>query len=52
MTRGLLNVETDAVKAADAMLAHIEANIKKTGYLEVNHMYKLPLLPLNYPIIT
>jgi carbon-monoxide dehydrogenase catalytic subunit len=31
VTGGLLNVETDAVKAADAMLAHIEANRKRIG---------------------
>ena len=31
VTGGLLNVETDAVKAADDILAHIEANRKKLG---------------------
>lgn len=31
VTGGLLDVETDAVKAADAMLAHIETNRKKLG---------------------
>jgi len=31
ITGGLLNVERDPVKAADAMLAHIEANRKKLG---------------------
>jgi carbon-monoxide dehydrogenase catalytic subunit len=31
LTGGLLNVETDPVKAADAMLAHIEANRTKIG---------------------
>jgi carbon-monoxide dehydrogenase catalytic subunit len=31
VTGGLLNVEADAVKAADAMLAHIEANRTKLG---------------------
>ncbi len=31
VTGGLLNVERDAVKAAEGMLAHIEANRKKLG---------------------
>jgi carbon-monoxide dehydrogenase catalytic subunit len=31
VTGGLLNVETDAVKAVDGILAHIEANRKKLG---------------------
>jgi len=31
ITGGLLNVETEPVKAADAMLAHIEANREKLG---------------------
>jgi len=31
ITGGLLNVERDPIKAADAMLAHIEANRKKIG---------------------
>jgi len=31
VTGGLLNVETDPVKAVDAMLAHIEGNRKKLG---------------------
>jgi carbon-monoxide dehydrogenase catalytic subunit len=31
VTGGLLNVEKDPVKAADAMLAHIETNRKKLG---------------------
>ena len=31
VTGGLLNVETDAVKAMDGILAHIEANRKKLG---------------------
>ncbi len=31
MTGGVLNVETDAVKAVDGILAHIEANRKKLG---------------------
>jgi len=31
VTGGLLNVETDAVKAVDAIQAHIEANRKKLG---------------------
>ncbi|MBE0515875.1 MAG: anaerobic carbon-monoxide dehydrogenase catalytic subunit [Methanophagales archaeon] len=31
LTGGLLNVERDPIKAADAMLAHIEANRKKIG---------------------
>jgi carbon-monoxide dehydrogenase catalytic subunit len=31
ITGGLLNVEKDPIKAADAMLAHIEANRKKIG---------------------
>jgi len=31
VTGGLMNVETDAVKAVDGILAHIEANRKKLG---------------------
>jgi carbon-monoxide dehydrogenase catalytic subunit len=31
VTGGLLNVETDAVKAVDGILAHIEANRRKLG---------------------
>jgi carbon-monoxide dehydrogenase catalytic subunit len=31
VTGGLLNVETDAAKAVDGILAHIEANRKKLG---------------------
>ena len=31
VTGGLLNVETDAVKAVDAIMAHIEGNRKKLG---------------------
>jgi len=31
VTGGLLNVETDAVKAVDGIMAHIEANRKKLG---------------------
>ena len=31
VTGGLLNVETDHVKAVDGMLAHIEAKRKKLG---------------------
>jgi carbon-monoxide dehydrogenase catalytic subunit len=31
LTGGLLNVERDPIKSADAMLAHIEANLKKIG---------------------
>jgi carbon-monoxide dehydrogenase catalytic subunit len=31
VTQGVLNVETDAVKAVDAVQAHIEANRKKLG---------------------
>jgi carbon-monoxide dehydrogenase catalytic subunit len=31
LTGGLLNLETDPIKAADAMLAHIEANRTKIG---------------------
>ena len=31
VTGGLLNVETDPVKAVDAMLSHIEANREKLG---------------------
>jgi carbon-monoxide dehydrogenase catalytic subunit len=31
VTGGLLSVEKEPVKAADAMLAHIEANRKKLG---------------------
>jgi carbon-monoxide dehydrogenase catalytic subunit len=31
VTGGLLNVETDAVKAVDGILVHIEANRKKLG---------------------
>ena len=31
VTGGLLSVETDAVKAVDGILAHIEANRKKLG---------------------
>jgi carbon-monoxide dehydrogenase catalytic subunit len=31
VTGGLLNVETDAIKAVDGILAHIEANRKKLG---------------------
>jgi carbon-monoxide dehydrogenase catalytic subunit len=31
LTGGLLNVETDAVKAVDGIAAHIEANRKKLG---------------------
>jgi carbon-monoxide dehydrogenase catalytic subunit len=31
VTGGVLHVETDAVEAADGMLAHIEANRKKLG---------------------
>jgi carbon-monoxide dehydrogenase catalytic subunit len=31
VTGGLLNVECDPVKAADAMLAHIESNRRKVG---------------------
>jgi carbon-monoxide dehydrogenase catalytic subunit len=31
LTGGILNVETDPVRAADAILAHIEANRKKLG---------------------
>jgi carbon-monoxide dehydrogenase catalytic subunit len=31
LTGGILHVETDPVRAADAILAHIEANRKKLG---------------------
>jgi len=31
VTGGLLNVETDAVKAVDGIMAHIEANRRKLG---------------------
>jgi carbon-monoxide dehydrogenase catalytic subunit len=31
ITGGLMNVETDAVKAVDGILAHIEGNRKRLG---------------------
>jgi carbon-monoxide dehydrogenase catalytic subunit len=31
VTGGIMNVEKDPVKAAEAILAHIEANRKKLG---------------------